>query len=337
LSLVRGSVAAAVLSAGTIGATGTAASGGFASAGETIPFLKPVSYGKQIRVTPDSRGRPLRVNLRALRFDTGHTGVSIRAKCITCRSRRRTAFGPVSRLLRQSYPANVRFAVAFTKAGVVGRYLVIHDLASPNPAHLREPCLPPGSLRPSSCKELREKYRAEMFTVVVNGSGAGTVETTALTCTRTCSRAYNIGSRLSISETPANGSVFAGWSGPCTGLGTCTVTLESAQTLTATFDVKAPGPFYSETVGGDTQTHSDYKDAGGNEGPTIPSGRTVSISCRVEGFVVADGDPWWYRIASNPWNDLYYASADAFYNNGAMSGSLNDTPPVDPNVPECPQ
>ena len=36
-----------------------------------------------------------------------------------------------------------------------------------------------------------------------------------------------------------------------------------------------------------------------------------------------------------PWNDSYYASADAFYNNGQTSGSLNGTPFVDPSVPVC--
>jgi hypothetical protein len=61
----------------------------------------------------------------------------------------------------------------------------------------------------------------------------------------------------------------------------------------------------------------------------------VQITCRTEGFRVADGNTWWYRIASSPWNDAYYVSADAFYNNGATSGSLNGTPFVDPAVPGC--
>ena len=37
---------------------------------------------------------------------------------------------------------------------------------------------------------------------------------------------------------------------------------------------------------------------------------------------MADGDTWWYEIASSPWNNASYASADAFYNNGDTSGSL---------------
>jgi hypothetical protein len=61
----------------------------------------------------------------------------------------------------------------------------------------------------------------------------------------------------------------------------------------------------------------------------------VQVACRLEGFRVADGDTWWYRIASSPWNGSYYASADAFYNNGQTSGSLMGTPFVDPAVPGC--
>jgi hypothetical protein len=92
---------------------------------------------------------------------------------------------------------------------------------------------------------------------------------------------------------------------------------------------------YPETVGGNTETWTDYRSAGGLGGALIEAGRTVDVACAVRGFVVEDGNPWWYRIASSPWNGAYYASADPFYNNGRTSGSLADTPFVDPAVPTC--
>jgi hypothetical protein len=95
------------------------------------------------------------------------------------------------------------------------------------------------------------------------------------------------------------------------------------------------GPTYSETPGSVVHTWTNYSDAGGTEGPEIPSNETVQIACKVPGFAVADGDTWWYQIASSPWNGTYYGSADAFYNNGATSGSLIGTPLFDPNVPDC--
>jgi hypothetical protein len=88
-------------------------------------------------------------------------------------------------------------------------------------------------------------------------------------------------------------------------------------------------------VGGVTHTWTNYTNAGGTQRPSIQTSQTVQIACKVQGFTVADGDTWWYQIASAPWNDAYYASADAFYNNGQTSGSLIGTPFVDPNVPNC--
>jgi hypothetical protein len=94
-------------------------------------------------------------------------------------------------------------------------------------------------------------------------------------------------------------------------------------------------PTWSETVGGNAHTWTDYTNAGGNQGPTIAGGQTVQIACKIQGFRVADGNTWWYRIASAPWNGSYYVSADAFYNNGQTTGSLIGTPFVDPTVGDC--
>ena len=96
-----------------------------------------------------------------------------------------------------------------------------------------------------------------------------------------------------------------------------------------------PGTTFAETTGGDTQTWSDYSSAGGTQGQTILENETVQVSCRLMGLVVMDGNPWWYRLASSPWNSVYYASADAFYNNGQTEGELEGTPFYDPKVPIC--
>ena len=91
----------------------------------------------------------------------------------------------------------------------------------------------------------------------------------------------------------------------------------------------------TETTGGVTHTWTNYSNAGGTQGPSIPAFTSVEITCKLQGFVVADGNPWWYRVASGPWSNSYYASADAFYNNGATSGPLKGTPFVDSEVPDC--
>lgn len=91
----------------------------------------------------------------------------------------------------------------------------------------------------------------------------------------------------------------------------------------------------NETTGGVSHTWTNYTNAGGTEGPVIGANQTVYIACKLPGFRVADGNTWWYRIGAAPWNGQYYVSADAFYNNGATSGSLHGTPFVDPAVPDC--
>lgn len=96
-----------------------------------------------------------------------------------------------------------------------------------------------------------------------------------------------------------------------------------------------PPTTHTETVGGVTHTWTNYTNAGGTEGPSISTGQSVQVACVVNGFRVADGNTAWYRIASAPWSNNYYASADAFYNNGETSGTLLGTPFVDPAVPGC--
>lgn len=97
-----------------------------------------------------------------------------------------------------------------------------------------------------------------------------------------------------------------------------------------------PAPTYLETTGGYTNTWTNFTNAGGIQGETIGPNVGVQISCALQGFKVSDGNTWWYRIASNPWGDAYYASADGFYNNGQTTGTLVGTPFVDPAVPVCP-
>jgi uncharacterized membrane protein YgcG len=96
-----------------------------------------------------------------------------------------------------------------------------------------------------------------------------------------------------------------------------------------------PSGAHAETAGGVAHTWTNYANAGGTQGPSIAANQTVGIACKLPGFKVADGNTWWYRIASSPWNNAYYVSADAFYNNGQTSGSLVGTPFVDPAVANC--
>ena len=71
-----------------------------------------------------------------------------------------------------------------------------------------------------------------------NGSGTGTVTSSpsGINCGATCNAQYTNGTAVTLSASPDNGAVFTGWSGACTGTGSCTVTMDSAKSVTATFD-----------------------------------------------------------------------------------------------------
>ncbi len=175
--------------------------------------------------------------------------------------------------------------------------------------------------------------------VVVSGPeprpvGATSLQPAAGVGTLQGSATVIVGSAPSSVATPLQGGSSSSVATPPAVTRTPTPTTTTTTTPAAP-TVSPPPPTYPETVGGTSHTWTDYANAGGTEGPSISAYDTVQIACKVTGFSVADGNTWWYRIASEPWNDDFYVSADAFYNNGETSGSLIGTPFVDTAVPNC--
>jgi cellulose 1,4-beta-cellobiosidase len=81
------------------------------------------------------------------------------------------------------------------------------------------------------------------LTVVKAGTGTGTVSSSpaGISCGATCSAAFTSGTSVTLTAAPASGSTFAGWTGPCSGTGACTVGLTAAQTVTATYTLVGTG------------------------------------------------------------------------------------------------
>jgi hypothetical protein len=82
--------------------------------------------------------------------------------------------------------------------------------------------------------------------VQIFGSGAGTVtdSANAINCTRVngvisgvCSGQFAFGAQVTLTAGATAGSTFTGWTGACTGAGTCTVTMNQPRVVTATFDI----------------------------------------------------------------------------------------------------
>ena len=91
-----------------------------------------------------------------------------------------------------------------------------------------------------------EATQQHPLTVAGAGSGDGTAmsDLVGITCTITagapsgdCEELYDDGTLATLTGAPAGGSVFGGWSGAgCTGTAPCQVTMDQAQTVTATFE-----------------------------------------------------------------------------------------------------
>ncbi len=76
------------------------------------------------------------------------------------------------------------------------------------------------------------------LTVASAGNGTGTVTSSpaGINCPQTCTASFPKGTAVVLTAAPASGNTFAGWSGPCTGTGTCNLTFEASITVTATFE-----------------------------------------------------------------------------------------------------
>jgi hypothetical protein len=143
------------------------------------------------------------------------------------------------------------------------------------------------------------------LSVSLAGSGSGSVSDSdgQLVCPGSaCTATYALDSGETITAHPSAGSTFAGWSGACSGTGTCTVSLESNQAVTATFtaataptskgstqllDVVWEGsfPFYGWSLASSPQpsacTGAGCSGLNCKENPcllTYPAGVTVSLT-----------------------------------------------------------
>ncbi len=76
------------------------------------------------------------------------------------------------------------------------------------------------------------------------GTGTGTVTSspTGVSCGTDCSQSYASGTVVTLTRTAAAGSAFTGWSGACTGTGSCQVTMNAAKSVTASFGLSASAP-----------------------------------------------------------------------------------------------
>src|SRR5262245_16391638 len=75
----------------------------------------------------------------------------------------------------------------------------------------------------------------QQLSVSVTGSGGVASNQPGISCPTTCAASFAQGTKVSLYASAAANYQFTGWGGACTGTGVCTVTLNAATNVTATF------------------------------------------------------------------------------------------------------
>ena len=75
------------------------------------------------------------------------------------------------------------------------------------------------------------------LTILIDGLGTGTVTSSpaGIDCGTDCSESYTENTIVTLTASRATGSLFVGWSGSCTGTDSCSVTMDAAKSVIATF------------------------------------------------------------------------------------------------------
>jgi hypothetical protein len=114
---------------------------------------------------------------------------------------------------------------------------------------------------------IEASFAINTLTLSVNktGTGTGTVMSNpvGIDCGSDCSEVYDHGAVVTLTASPATNSVFAGWSGDCTGTGICTVIIDQARIVTATFNID---PFADDDGDGSNNSAEDNVPNGAGAG-----------------------------------------------------------------------
>jgi Divergent InlB B-repeat domain len=117
------------------------------------------------------------------------------------------------------------------------------------------------------------------LSVVLAGTGSGSVSgALGISCPGMCSGAFGASQKVVLTATPHAGSVFAGWSGACSGTHACDIAMSSDRAVAVTF-TKTQAPSISHLK----QSASTWREGNtlariSRKPPKAPVGTTVSFS-----------------------------------------------------------
>ncbi len=98
------------------------------------------------------------------------------------------------------------------------------------------------------------------------GTGLVTSEPQGIDCGATCIASYDEGTEVTLTAAAESGSVFAGWSGYCSGIEPCVIRVEGVRSVIAMF---LP----------EHQLNVDFTGSGSGQVTSVPAGLDCSDDC----------------------------------------------------------
>lgn len=121
---------------------------------------------------------------------------------------------------------------------------------------------PSGLTLPEACPSDRQALDGTLQTLTVSraGPGSGVVASSpsGISCGSDCSQEYAPGAAVTLTATPDAGSYVAGWEGAACSGSTCTVSMDTARTVTVVFATPPGPPTAVSAVGGDASASVSF-------------------------------------------------------------------------------
>jgi hypothetical protein len=148
----------------------------------------------------------------------------------------------------------------------------------------------------NAARSVTATFTTQAFTLAVNkaGNGSGTVTSSpsGINCGAACSASFNGGTMVTLTATAAGNSIFGGWNG-CDGVSgpTCTVTMNAARSVTATFTLPQFNLAVSKAGSGSGTVTSSPSgiDCGAACSASFNSGTMVTLTATAAGNSIFGG------------------------------------------------
>ncbi|MCE7989772.1 MAG: hypothetical protein DYG89_52165 [Caldilinea sp. CFX5] len=128
-----------------------------------------------------------------------------------------------------------------------------------------------------------------LLTVQVEPQAGGVVSGQGIDCGADCSESFALGAQVALTAMPADGYQFSGWAGACTGTAGCTVLMDGAKTVVATFTPVQPvNHTLTVQVVGNGVVRGQGIDCGADCSEPFPVGATIDLQATpADGFQLA--------------------------------------------------